>query len=188
MKITSVEPVLLSGSETYGARSGQEEATDQGDWLVLIRVGTDEGLVGWADVETLAPAALAVVRGATMAARGFRALESQFLGADPLDVEKLWDVAYVGAAYYARGGIGRHCLSAIDNCLWAIRAQAAGMSLASLLGGRRHESVLGYASTLFRTTPEENYRAAARYVARGFKAVKFGWGGFGWDKARDREA
>jgi L-alanine-DL-glutamate epimerase-like enolase superfamily enzyme len=79
------------------------------------------------------------------------------------------------------------CISAIDNCLWSIRAQAADVSLARLLGGRRRERVLAYASTLFRETPEAMAEAARGYADRGFRAVKFGWGVFGEDPGRDRE-
>jgi len=67
MRITEVEPILLKGTQTYGATSGAEEATDNGDWQLLIRVATDEGLTGWADVETLAPAAVAIIAGQGMA-------------------------------------------------------------------------------------------------------------------------
>src|SRR5260221_11241447 len=79
------------------------------------------------------------------------------------------------------------CISALDNCLWSIRAQAAGMSLARLLGGRQRDRVTAYASTLFRDTPEGMAEAARAYVDKGFRAVKFGWGVFGGDAARDRE-
>ena len=53
MRITSVEPILLKGQQTYRATSGGAEATDNGDWQLLVKVSTDEGLTGWADVETL---------------------------------------------------------------------------------------------------------------------------------------
>lgn len=53
MKITEVEPILLRGSAAYGAGASGAEATDNGDWQLLIRVATDEGLTGWSDVETL---------------------------------------------------------------------------------------------------------------------------------------
>jgi L-alanine-DL-glutamate epimerase-like enolase superfamily enzyme len=79
------------------------------------------------------------------------------------------------------------CISAIDNCLWNIKAQAANLPLCQLLGGRRRERVLAYASTLFRETPEGNAQAARDYIAQGFRAVKFGWGIFGEDAGRDVE-
>jgi L-alanine-DL-glutamate epimerase-like enolase superfamily enzyme len=45
--------------------------------------------------------------------------------------------------------------------------------------------VRAYASTLFRETPEEVREAGEQYVARGFTAVKFGWGSFGQDVRTD---
>jgi L-rhamnonate dehydratase len=187
VRITKVEPILLRGDTTYQAPAGADEASDNGDWQLLVRVATDEGLVGWADVETLGPAAVAIIAGEGMAAMGFRTLGDMLLGENPLDVERLWDKQYVGSAYYGRRGIAMQCMSAIDNCLWSIRAQAAGMSLGRLLGGRRRDRVTAYASTLFRETPEAMAAAARHYIARGFRAVKFGWGVFGEDPGRDRE-
>jgi len=152
-----------------------------------VRVATDEGLIGWADVETLAPAAVAIIAGQGMTILGFKTLSELLIGENPLDVEALWDKLYVGSAYYGRRGIAMHCISAIDNCLWSIRAEAAGMSLARLLGGRRHEKVTAYASTLFRSTPEGMAEASRNYIEKGYRAVKFGWGIFGQDPGRDRE-
>ena len=187
MKITDVEPVLLRGRQEYQSTATGAEATDNGDWQVLVKVSTDEGLAGWADVETLATAAVAIIAGPGMSTMGFRALRDLLIDRDPLDVESLWDLLYVGSAYYARRGIGIHCISAIDNCLWSIRAQAAGLPLCQLLGARRRDRVTAYASTLFRETPEGMARAARMYVDRGFRAVKFGWGIFGQDPGRDIE-
>ncbi len=187
MRITEVEPILLRGEAAYRAAAGAEEATDNGDWQLLVRVGTDEGLTGWADTETLAPAAAAIIAGQGMSTLGFRTLRDLLVGENPLDTARLWDRLYVGSAYYGRRGIAMQCISAIDNCLWSIRAQAAGLPLASLLGGRRRDRVMAYASTLFRETPEAMAEAARGYVAGGFQAVKFGWGVFGEDPGRDRE-
>ena len=164
-----------------------EEAIDNGDWQLVVRVATDEGLVGWADVETLAPAAAAIIAGQGMAILGFKTLSELLIGENPLDVERLWDKLYVGSAYYGRRGVAMHCISAIDNCLWSIRAEAAGMSLARLLGGRRRDRITAYASTLFRSTPEGMAEAARGYAEKGYRAVKFGWGVFGQDPGRDRE-
>ena len=67
MRITEVEAILLRGDQSYGATEGGNEATDNGDWQLIVRVATDEGLIGWADVETLAPAAAAIIAGQGMA-------------------------------------------------------------------------------------------------------------------------
>jgi L-rhamnonate dehydratase len=187
MRITEVEAILLRGDQAYGATAGAEEATDNGDWQLIVRVATNEGLVGWADVETLAPAAAAIISGQGMAILGFKTLSELLIGENPLDVEAIWDKLYIGSAYYGRRGIAMHCISAIDNCLWSIRAEAAGMSLGRLLGGRRRDRITAYASTLFRSTPEGMAEASRSYIAKGYRAVKFGWGVFGQDPGRDRE-
>lgn len=187
MKITDVTPILLAGDEKYGSHTGEREATDQGDRLLLVRVTTDEGLVGWSDVETLGPVAARVLSGSGMGALGFRTIAEELIGKDPLRAEDIWDELYIATAYYGRRGVVLHCMSAVDNCLWSIRAQADGVDLASVLGGRRRDRVPAYASTLFRATPDANAAAAARYAALGFRGVKFGWGGFGIDPGLDRD-
>ncbi len=187
MRITEVEPILLRGSQSYGASPDAKEAVDNGDWQLLVRVATDDGLIGWADTETLPAAALACIAGQGMGSLGFRTLRDLLIGEDPLAPERVWDKLYVGSAYYGRRGVAMHCISAIDNALWSIRSQAFGVPIATLLGGRRRNRVRAYASTLFRDTPEGTRAAARGYVARGFRAVKFGWGVFGEDPGRDRE-
>jgi L-rhamnonate dehydratase len=187
MKITDVSAFLLHGDEAYGSHAGAEEATDQGDWLLLVRVRTDAGLEGWSDVETLGPVAARVISGNSMGAMGFRTIRDELVGKDPLDVEHLWQELYLATAYYGRRGVAMHCISAVDNCLWSIRAQSAGVDLSTALGGRRRDRLPAYASTLFRQTPAENAAAARRYVDLGFSGVKFGWGGFGLDPALDRD-
>ena len=128
MRITDVEPILLRGEETYRATEGSAEAVDNGDWQLLVKVTTDEGLVGWSDVETLAAAALACINGPGMSILGFRSLKELLVGEEPLsDPEGLWQKLYIGTCYYGRRGVALHCISAIDNCLWSIRAQAAGV-------------------------------------------------------------
>jgi len=188
MRITDVEPILLRGEESYRATDGSGEAVDNGDWQLLVKVTTDEGLVGWSDVETLASAALACINGPGMSILGFRSLKELLVGEEPLsDPEGLWQRLYIGTSYYGRRGVALHCISAIDNCLWSIRAQAAGVALGELIGGQKCERVTAYASTLFRETPEAMFSAARGYVEKGFRAVKFGWGVFGEDSVRDLE-
>ena len=187
MKIADVEAILLRGEQTYRSAAGADEVVDQGDWQMIVRIGTDEGLAGYSDVETLSTAAVEIINGRTMSGPGFQTLDTLLIGRDPLDVEQRWDEMYIGSNYYGRRGITMHCISAIDNCLWSIRAQAAGKPLCELLGTPRRDRIPAYASTLFRQTPEGCADAAKRYVDLGFGAVKFGWGVFGSDPKRDRE-
>src|SRR5262245_1212019 len=171
MRVTDVEPILLRGEERYCATEGSAEAVDNGDWQLLVKVTTDEGLVGWSDIETLASVAVACINGPGMGMLGFRSLKDLLVGEDPLgEARELWHRLCIGSCYYGRRGVALHCIAAIDKCLWSIRAQAAGKSLGELIGGRRCERVTAYASTLFRETPEAMFEAAHGYVERGFRA------------------
>jgi L-alanine-DL-glutamate epimerase-like enolase superfamily enzyme len=76
-------------------------------------------------------------------------------------------------------------MSGVDIALWDIAGKAFGQPVSTLLGARYRESVKGYASTLFRPTPDDMKRAVDGYLAHGFKAMKFGWGVFGRDLALD---
>jgi L-alanine-DL-glutamate epimerase-like enolase superfamily enzyme len=187
MKIVAVDPILLRGEQTYVATQGGEEAVDNGDWQLIVKITTDEGLVGWGDIETLASAAAAIIGGPGMSILGFKALGDLLIGEDPTDTTRIWNKLYIGSAYYGRRGIAIQCMSAIDNALWSIKAQAAGKPLAALLGGRKRDRIRAYASTLFRATPAGMRDAAQGYMDKGFTAVKFGWGVFGEDEGRDRE-
>jgi len=187
MKIVAVDPILLRGEQTYVATQGGEEAVDNGDWQLIVKITTDDGLVGWGDIETLASAAAAIIGGPGMSILGFKALGDLLIGEDPTDTTRIWNKLYIGSAYYGRRGIAIQCMSAIDNALWSIKAQAAGKPLAALLGGRKRDRIRAYASTLFRATPTGMRDAARGYMDKGFTAVKFGWGVFGEDEGRDRE-
>jgi L-alanine-DL-glutamate epimerase-like enolase superfamily enzyme len=65
--------------------------------------------------------------------------------------------------------------------------KALGKPVHALLGGSRRAKVVAYASTLFRETPEAMRQAARKYIDQGFRAVKFGWGGFGKERKKDVE-
>ena len=38
MRITEVEPILLRGAEAYASPDSGAEATDNGDWQLLLRI------------------------------------------------------------------------------------------------------------------------------------------------------
>ena len=187
MKITSVEPILLKGDDIYRDSDTGDEAVDNGDWQMLVKVTTDEGITGWSDVETLSTAASAVIRGQKMGMLGFHTISDIIVGHDPWDTDVLWDRMYIGTVYHGRRGLTLHAMSAVDNALWSIKAQAAGVPLCKLLGGRKRDRIMAYASTLFRSTPQAMFDAGKHYVEQGFQAVKFGWGVFGQDEKLDRE-
>jgi L-alanine-DL-glutamate epimerase-like enolase superfamily enzyme len=186
MKITDVEVIILEGPEPYRAPEDAEEAPGVRH-LCLVKVSTDEGLVGWSDVETQPHVAKAVVEAPASGSGMFEGLRELAVGEDPFEVERLWDKLYRGSIYYGRRGAALQAISGIDIACWDIMGKATGRPVYQLLGAGYRDRVRAYASTLFRPTPAAMATAACRYVERGFTAIKFGWGVFGQDPGRDVE-
>jgi L-alanine-DL-glutamate epimerase-like enolase superfamily enzyme len=112
-------------------------------------------------------------------------LRAALIGENPLERERLWQKMYRYLAYYGRTGAGMQMISGADIALWDIAGKAFGQPVSTLLGARYREAVPAYASTLFRPTADGMREAVASYLERGFRAMKFGWGVFGYDVARD---
>ena len=184
MKITDVEAFILESPYENRPPEGSDEAHGVKHCL-LLKVSTDEGLVGWSDVETAPQVGAAVVSAPESGAGVFEGLRALVLGEDPFEVERLWDKVYRGTIYYGRRGVAMQVLSGFDIACHDIMGKAIGRPLHKLLGGARRDRVRAYASTLFRSTPDAMRRACEFYRARGFTAVKFGWGVFGHDRKLD---
>ena len=184
MKITNVEAIALDSGVDYGAPESGEESGGVRHCL-LLKVSTDEGITGWSDVETAPHVGAAVVESPVTGSGMFEGLRSLVIGEDPFDVERLWDKVYRGTIYYGRRGAAIQVLSGFDIACHDIMGKAIGRPLHKLLGGARRERVRAYASTLFRSTPDDMKRACEFYLERGFTAIKFGWGVFGRDRKHD---
>jgi len=184
MKITNVEAFILESPYENRPPAGSDEAHGVKHCL-LLKVSTDEGLVGWSDVETAPHVGAAVVNAPSSGAGVFEGLRSLVVGEDPFEVERLWDKIYRGTIYYGRRGVAMQVLSGFDIACHDLMGQATHRPLHKLLGGARRDRVRAYASTLFRPTPDAIRRASEFYMSRGFTAVKFGWGIFGQDRKQD---
>jgi cis-L-3-hydroxyproline dehydratase len=97
----------------------------------VVRLTTDEGLVGWGEVCPLGPAYLpAHAEGARAA---LRELAPAVVGLDPTNlavVSEAMDAALLGHAY---------AKSPLDIACWDILGQVAGLPAAALLGGVRQD-------------------------------------------------
>ncbi|MDW8444384.1 MAG: hypothetical protein RML45_08810 [Acetobacteraceae bacterium] len=72
-----------------------------------------------------------------------------------------------------------HLWSGIEIALWDLLGRLHEVPVWRLLGFDRAGRKRAYASLLFGDTPEETLRRGRAARARGFTAVKFGWGPFG---------
>ena len=185
MKISDVELIVLEAPGAYDAPEGSEEAYGV-KYLGIVRVSTDAGITGYADIETQPHIARAIVEAPSEGATpGFQGLRSVLIGEDPFEVERLWHKMYMASVYYGRRGAAIQVISGIDIALWDIVGKAVSKPVYKLLGGGHRDRVRAYASTLFRPDPASMADACRHYVDQGFTAVKFGWGVFGQDRDRD---
>jgi L-rhamnonate dehydratase len=184
MRITDVEAMVLDTGKNYPNPTEAGEAHGV-RFVSLIKISTDEGVVGWSDIETQPHVGKAIVEAPSGGVVGFESLKAALLGENPLEHERLWQKMYRYVGYYGRQGAGMQMLSGADIALWDIAGKALNQPICHLLGAQYRDKVKAYASTLFRPTPDAMKEAVAHYIARGFQAVKFGWGVFGHDVARD---
>ena len=184
MKITDVEGIILEAPQLYTNPLGSEEATGVA-YCFLIKVTTDEGIVGWSDVETAPHVAKAVIDAPKTGSHMMEGLRALVVGQDPFETERLWDVIFRGMSYYGRRGAAMQVLSGFDIACFDIIGKAINKPVYKLLGAKYRNKVQAYASTLFRPTPDDMARACEDYLKRGFKAIKFGWGAFGQDMKKD---
>jgi L-alanine-DL-glutamate epimerase-like enolase superfamily enzyme len=137
-------------------------------WLIT-EVFADNGLVGIGNA-ALAPLPTKQVIDSY--------LKPLLLGADPWDVEFLWQHMYRKTMAFGRKGIGMVAISALDIALWDLLGKSAKQPVYRLLGGRTKPRIPVYASRLYSTPLDELARESKRYQDEGYKAMKlrFGWG------------
>jgi galactonate dehydratase len=151
----------------YVVRRGNRTVYPIDDRTVLVRIETASGAIGWGEgFGVVAPRATAEVV--------VDLLGPLLLGRDPRDPAPLHDdLADTMRVRGFRGGFFGDALAAVDIAVWDLAARLAGLPLARLLGGLRHDRVPAYVSGLPKPTLAERVAEAEQWIARGFDAVKF---------------
>ena len=107
--------------------------------------------------------------------------ERIFVGADPLQTEKLWRIAYSRNYSQRPDGSLMACISAVETACWDIAGKALGRPVCDLLGGRVREKLRAY-TYLYPEAGEGDAvysdaglaaRRAAECAEQGWTAVKF---------------
>ncbi|MGH3586744.1 MAG: hypothetical protein ACRDQ0_10515, partial [Pseudonocardia sp.] len=119
---------------------------------IFLHIDTDDGITG--STAHISADQAHVVLGT---------LRPLLLGADPLAVERVWDLAY-RSSIHARRGLGMLALSAVDCALWDIRGQHFGVPSHVLLGGPTRDRIPVYVSTLGDALDPASVRATTRAV------------------------
>ena len=158
MKIVRIAAyqVALTSHATYHMAAGKTCATVT---TTLIALETDAGLTGWGEICPI-PGYLPAYAGGVVPA--LAELAETLVGADPVGPEAL------GAAMDRKLVDHRYAKSAVDIALWDLTAQAAGLPLCALLGGRRADSLPLYHSITC-IDPHEMARMAEEAYATGIR-------------------
>ena len=151
MKITNVEPFPVS----EGRRN-----------FLFVVVGTDEGISGVGE---------AGLTGRELAVAGVvNHFEPLLVGQDPFRIEHIWQMLFRGG-FFPADKIGCSALSAIDIALWDIKAQALGVPVYELLGGRVRDRVVCYPhNTGHGTGVEPLVESCLQTAEEGWKFVRWG--------------
>lgn len=165
MKIASIATTVIAVPYDHGAPHGAFAGRpwDRMETL-LVRVETDDGLVGWG--EAFGHAANPTTRTAIDSI-----LAPMLLGRDADDIPALSKAALHGTHLLGRNGPFVYGFSGVEIALWDIAGKRAGQSLCRLLGGARDE-VEAYASLMFYGNDETATKQAIAAHKAGYRHIK----------------
>ncbi len=180
MKIVKVEPIPVAYPEPNDFMAER--------YLCLVKITTDEGIVGWGESITQFKEANAAV------AALINGLAEFVIDKDPLDNGAIWRAIKERYWWYGyRGGLAAYALSAIDIALWDIKGKALNTSVLQLLGGSVHEKlpVIASGHAHDESIPKMAEQAQG-WLSTGMKGMKVGFGkrgnaNLGYEHDRDVE-
>jgi L-alanine-DL-glutamate epimerase-like enolase superfamily enzyme len=143
---------------------------------LVVKIRTDDGLVGIGETDTNPWVAKAMIEAPGTHIMGL-GLKEILMGADPRDVEGLWEKMYVGSAMTGRRGLGICAIGALDMALWDLRGKIENKPCWQLLGGAVNNAITPYASLLPEGDTLDVYtriliERAVEAKRLGFRAVK----------------
>jgi len=171
MKITDVEAIILKQPQIELIGDGTQDT-------VVVKVYTDEGIVGYGEVDS-SPYVVKAIIDAPASHMVCMGLKEAIIGEDPLDTERLWNKMYHMSYYYGRRGVAIHAVSGVDMALWDIKGKMLGLPVYKLIGGAFRDKVKAYCSILMPDDEGEVREIIDKYTEQGFRAFKFGWGALG---------
>lgn len=140
---------------------------------VIVRIDTDEGIVGWGESQADIGFFGHTVEDVTAAVTDY--LGPYLIGLDPLDREHLMDVVDYRGHGTAKAGI--------DMALHDLAGRAVGTPVANLIGGR-HEQRVGVSIEIAGGSPDAMAAESLRFVELGVDEFKAKIGG---DPDRDAD-
>ena len=181
MKITRIETIELRLPESEVL----DKASSAQDSLV-IKIHTDEGIVGIGEVDSCPRVAKAAIE-APFSHSVASGLGRILTGMNPLDIRVINEKLYQSTFYYGRRGVVVHAIGGIDIALWDIAGKYYNQPVYQLLGGVFRKKIRAYASILFGKDGQETCEIGKKWINKGFTAVKFGWAPMGQSEKLDLE-
>ena len=181
MKITSLRATWVHVPIPYERQHVSDFGRIASFDSVLVKVETDDGLVGWGEAKAGVGSAAS---GYGLAAIINRDLAPLLVGQDPRDVSRLWDVIYntprEGFALdrghvlpqIGRRGLSISAIAGVDIALWDLLGKSLGAPVWRLLGGRRAERMPAYASGGWADEARIGEQLLGYVAQGGFRAVK----------------
>lgn len=170
MRIDAVDFFYLAMPTITTEADGSQDA-------LLVRVAAG-GHQGWGECEASPLASIAAFI-APMSHGACRPVSASVLGQDlngPDDIERI-------ARQVRRDSMdllqAAHTFSGIEIAMWDLLGHVRDEPVWRMLGYRSSEPKVPYASLLFGATPQDTLDRGRAATARGFRALKFGWAGFG---------
>ena len=170
MKIIDVETyVLLADNYDPNLTSSAQDTC-----LVIIK--TDEGIEGYGECDTSPWVAKAFIESPGTHTMD-QCVKDILIGSDPLKIDDLWSKIYVGTAMTGRRGAGVNAISAVDMALWDIRGKYENKPVFELMGGKKQDEIIPYASLQpighsFQEYKDSLVEWATKAKDLGFRAVK----------------
>jgi L-alanine-DL-glutamate epimerase-like enolase superfamily enzyme len=164
MKITDVKAIPMKIPQKLNYTPPVKGFNTESDGHVLVKIFTDEGIVGFGEAWRLTIRAVSTFIE--------EALKPRLIGEDPRRIEKLWYKMYVDTFRYGRKGLVLNSISGVEIALWDILGKLYGVPVYQLLGGAYWDSIRAYASLPPYAYPEEVSRDAAIFVKEGYHLIK----------------
>jgi L-alanine-DL-glutamate epimerase-like enolase superfamily enzyme len=167
MKVATVESTPVS--VPYRHREISSQVARDGVSDVLVKLTTDDGLVGWG--EACCGADTASVEAA------LRAMTPFVVGRDPWNRDAMRRDVFTHGLWQFRAGTGNFAWAGIDMALWDLCGRACGQPVWRLLGGLQQQETT-YFYYLARDTPEGLGAQVEDGLAAGFEVfyLKVGLG------------
>ncbi len=171
-------------------RIAEIRVIDGGAGATLVEVAAEDGTTGIGLTQSAYEYVAPIIE------RGPYPLGPLLIGEDPREPRRLWARTFTGFGAAkgrgSEGGLAVNAMAALDMATWDLAGKLLGLPLHTLLGGAVRDTIPAYASSsLFVSSsyerggtetdwlvksPDQLLVECRRYVAEGFRAVKFGWG------------